>query len=416
MFLIYQIIISLLIIISPFVIIFRIFKKKEDKKRFIEKFSISTVKRRKGKIIWFHGASVGEVLSIIPIIKYYEKKKSIDQILITSSTLSSSYVLKKFNFKKTVHQFYPIDHFLFTKNFLNYWKPSLAIFIESEIWPYMFKNLQKKKIPLILLNARITNKTFNRWLKIKFFSKLIFKMVTIAYPQNIETKYFLKKINTKKINLIGNLKFAANPEENFIIKNKKLQSEFNKNKIWVASSTHKNEEIFCAYAHKELKKKIKNLITIIIPRHVHRANEIALEMKKIDLKVAYHSSKIKTLKNIDIYIVDTFGETKLFHKISSTVFLGGSLINRGGQNPLEAARLGSKILHGPNTDNFKDVYKHLKLLNISKKINTPLQLASSIVFKKNKNSGKKIKKIGQKILNKTINELDNLINNEYKKT
>ena len=280
----------------------------------------------------------------------------------------------------------------------------------------MFKNLKDKKIPLILLNARITKKTFNRWSKINFFSKLIFEMITVAYPQNLETKYFLKKIKTKKINRIGNLKFAENPEENLIIKNKKLKSELNKNKIWVASSTHKNEEIFCANAHKELKKKNKNLITIIIPRHVHRANEIALEMKKINLNVAYHSSKIQTLKNIDIYIVDTFGETKLFHKISSTVFLGGSIIKRGGQNPLEAARLGSKILHGPNTDNFKDVYKHLKLLNISKKINTPLQLASSIIFKKNKNSGKKIKQIGKKILKKTINELDNLINNEYKKT
>jgi 3-deoxy-D-manno-octulosonic-acid transferase len=280
----------------------------------------------------------------------------------------------------------------------------------------MFKNLKDKKIPLILLNARITKKTFNRWLKINFFSKLIFGMISVAYPQNLETKYFLKKIKTKKINPIGNLKFAENPEENFEIKNKKLKSELNKNKIWVASSTHKNEEIFCANAHKKLKNKYKNLITIIIPRHVHRAKEIALEMKKINLNVAYHSSKIKTLKNIDIYIVDTFGETKLFHEISSTVFLGGSIIKRGGQNPLEAARLGSKILHGPNTDNFTDVYKHLKLLNISKKINTPSQLASSIVFKKNKNSGKKIKKIGQKILNKTINELDNLINNEYKKT
>ena len=121
MFLIYQIIISLLIIISPFVIIFRIFKKKEDKKRFIEKFSIPTVRRRKGKIIWFHGASVGEVLSIIPIIKYYEKKKSVDQILITSTTLSSSYVLKKFKFKKTVHQFYPIDHFIFVNIFIHTW-------------------------------------------------------------------------------------------------------------------------------------------------------------------------------------------------------------------------------------------------------------------------------------------------------
>ncbi len=416
MFFLYQIIISALLLISPIIIIYRIFKIKEDSKRFIEKFSIPSEKRKKGKIIWFHGASVGEIMSIIPLIKNYEKNKSINQILVTSSTLSSSKIIKKFKFKKTTHQFYPIDHFFLTNSFLNYWKPSLAIFIESEIWPFMFKNLRDKKIPLILLNARITKKTFNRWSKINFFSKLIFGMITIAYPQNLETKYYLEKIKTRKIKLLGNLKFTENPEEKLNFINKKLITELNKNKIWVASSTHGNEEIFCANAHKKLKKKIKNLITIIIPRHIHRANEIGLEMKKLNLKVAYHSSNFKTLKNVDIFIVDTFGETKLFHKISSTVFLGGSIIKRGGQNPLEAARLDSKILHGPNIDNFQDVYKLLKLLNISKKINTSSQLASSIVFKKNKNSGKKIKNIGKKILKKTINELDNLINNEFKKT
>ncbi len=416
MFFLYQILISILLLLSPLVIIYRIFKNKEDSKRFIEKFGIPKEKRRKGKIIWFHGASVGEIMSIIPLIKSYEKNKLIDQILVTSSTLSSSKIIKKLKFKKIIHQFYPIDHFLFTNSFLKYWRPTLAIFIDSEIWPYMFKNLKDKKIPLILLNARITKKTFDRWSKINFFSNLVFGMITIAYPQNLETKYFLKRIKTKTINHIGNLKFAENPDENLPIINKKLKSELNKNKIWVASSTHKNEEIFCAHAHKKLKKRIKNLITIIIPRHVHRTSEIAIEMKKMNLKVAFHSSNFKSLENVDIYIVDTFGETKLFHKISSTVFMGGSIIKRGGQNPLEAARLGSKILHGPNTDNFKDVYKHLKLLNIAHKINTPLQLASSIVFKKNKNSGKKIKQIGKKILKKTINELDNLINNEYKKT
>ena len=169
MYLIYQIVITILLIISPFIILFRIIKNKEDKKRFKEKFSIYSEKRRRGKLIWFHGASVGEIMSIIPLIKNYEKNKSINQILITSSTLSSSKIIKKFKFKKTIHQFYPVDHFLLTNNFLNHWKPSLAIFIESEIWPYMFKNLKDKKIPLILLNARITKKTFNRWTKINFF-------------------------------------------------------------------------------------------------------------------------------------------------------------------------------------------------------------------------------------------------------
>ena len=145
MFLLYQIIISILVLISPIILIYRILINKEDKKRFIEKFSLPSKVRKKGKLIWFHGASVGEILSIIPLIKNYENNRSIKQILITSSTLSSSKVLKKYKFKKTIHQFYPIDQIFFTNNFLSYWKPSLAIFIDSEIWPCMFKNLNKKK-------------------------------------------------------------------------------------------------------------------------------------------------------------------------------------------------------------------------------------------------------------------------------
>ena len=292
----------------------------------------------------------------------------------------------------------------------------MGIFVDSEIWPMMFQNLKYKNIPIILLNARLTKKTFSRWIKIKSFAKSVFNKITVAYPQNKETNLYLKELDVRNIITIGNLKFSENSDENLNNISKKLKSELDKKKIWVASSTHKTEEIFCAKAHLKLKKKITNLLTIIIPRHIHRANEITNEIKNLNLKIALHSSKPKNLKNVDIYLVDTFGETKKFHQIGNTVFLGGSIIKRGGQNPLEATRLGAKILHGPNTDNFKDVYKHLKLLNISKKINTPLQLASSIIFKKNKNSGKKIKQIGKKILKKTINELDNLINNEYKKT
>ena len=408
----YQIILSLLILISPILIIFRIYKGKEDKIRFREKFSIPSKKRSKGKLIWFHGASVGEILSIIPLIENYEKDKLINQILVTSSTLSSSKVLKKFKFKKTVHQFYPIDHFFFTKRFLEYWKPNLAIFIDSEIWPNMFKKLEEKKISLILLNARITKKTFLRWQSLKNVSQKVFKKISIAYPQNLETKYFLKKLKVKKIKTIGNLKFAEQDNE---IMNK-LNFRFKSKKIWVASSTHSDEEIFCGKTHIELKKKIKNLLTILIPRHIHRVQEIKSELENLRLNVTNHSSNTKNLKNIDIYIVDTFGETKKFHKVGTSVFIGGSIINRGGQNPLEAARYGARILHGPNVDNFKDVYKSLSNLKISKKITTPRELASSIIFKRNKKLGDKIKKIGVKILKETINDLDKLIKNEFKKT
>lgn len=416
MLILYQAVVSLLLLISPFIIIYRILKKKEDINRFKEKFSLNTRKKIKRNLIWFHGASVGEILSVIPLVKYYENQKSIHQILITSSTLSSSKVIKKFNFKKTVHQYYPIDHFLFTNAFLKYWKPTIAIFIDSEIWPSMFRNLKNKDIPLVLINARLTKKTISNWMMFKNYAISVFKNITVAYPQNIETNFFLKKINSMRINFIGNLKYAESIDKNNDKLNKKLQTRFKNKKLWVASSTHNNEELLCTYAHIILKKKVKNLLTIIIPRHINRVSKIITEIKKLKLKVTTHSSNNEKLINEDIYIVDTFGETKKFHKVASTVFLGGSIINKGGQNPLEAARYGAKILHGPNVDNFKDVYKSLKKLKMSKKVSSPKQIASNIIFKKNENLGKKIKNIGDKILKKTIKELDILINNELKKT
>ena len=165
-----------------------------------------------------------------------------------------------------------------------------------------------------------------------------------------------------------------------------------------------------------LKRKYNDLITIIIPRHIHRVKEIASELGRLKLKVNLHSLRPKNLKNTDIYIVDTFGETKKFHKLAGSVFLGGSIINRGGQNPLEAARYGAKILHGPFIRNFTDIYKLLKSNKISKKINTTSQLSKEITFNKNVKSGFKIKNIGEKILKKTIKVLDKHIFNELKKT
>ena len=162
MFFLYQILISILLIFSPLIIIFRILKRKEDRKRFKEKFCFPSKRRVNGNLIWFHGSSVGELLSVLPLIYELEKNKSINQILITSSTLSSAQIFKKFKFKKTVHQFFPIDSMLYSYKFLNYWKPSIAIFIESEIWPSIFRALNKKNIPLTLLNARITKKTFEK--------------------------------------------------------------------------------------------------------------------------------------------------------------------------------------------------------------------------------------------------------------
>ena len=411
-FFIYQILLSIILCFSPIIVILRIIKNKEDKFRFKEKFCFFSKKRGSGKLIWFHGSSVGEILSVVPVIKKYENDKSISKILITSSTLSSSKVLEKIKFKKTIHQFYPIDHIFFSKKFLSHWKPDVAIFLESEVWPSMFKSIKNENILLILLNARITKKSFDRWNKIKKFSNSIFSLVDKAYSQNLETNYYLKKLNVKDIKSTGNLKFIEHDTLEINHSDKKLFSQFKKFKTFVAASTHNTEELFAAKTHILLKKKIKNIITIIIPRHIDRVDQIISQISELGLNVVSHKSNKKKLSNIDIYVVDTFGESKKFYKLATSVFLGGSIIKRGGQNPLEPARFGAKILHGPNIDNFKDVYKYLNQLKISTTINSPQQCANSIIFKKNMKKVKKMKFLGTTILKKTLNELDKSIHNE----
>ena len=159
----YNLIIIIIIILSPIIIFYRILKKKENPKRFLEKFSFIKGKRKKGKLVWFHCSSVGEFLSIVPLVQEFEKINGIKQILITTSTLSSSKIFGKFRFKKTLHQFYPLDNIYIVSKFLNYWDPSSVIFVESEIWPTMVSELKKRKIKIFLINARMSEKSFKKW-------------------------------------------------------------------------------------------------------------------------------------------------------------------------------------------------------------------------------------------------------------
>ena len=213
MLLIYRILINVAFIFSPFIFLIRIIKKKENNLSVKQKLGFANHKRRKGRVIWFHGASVGEILSVIPLIEKYEKSKIIDQILITSNTLSSSKIIKNYNFKKITHQFFPIDNQIIIKKFINYWQPSLALFIDSEVWPNMLIYLNKKKIPSVLLNARITKKSFNRWIKFRKFSKLIFSKFEICLSSNSESVNYLKKLGAKKIKYFGNLKYSQSENE-----------------------------------------------------------------------------------------------------------------------------------------------------------------------------------------------------------
>ena len=409
MFFIYKVLINIVFLFSPLIILIRLIKRKENIKRFVEKFGFFTKKRVSGKLIWFHGASVGEIQSIIPLIERLEKDRNINQILITSNTLSSSIIINKLNLRKTIHQFFPIDCNFISSKFLDYWKPSKVFFVDSEIWPNTINNLFRKNIPIILLNGRITKKTFNRWMKFSNFSKFVFSKFNFCLSANKESKKFLKKLGANNVKFFGNLKFSQSENQNVEV-DKNLKKFLLKRNSWCASSTHYNEEKFCGLAHLKLKKRYKNLLTIIIPRHVDRVDQIKADLNKLNLNVHLDYPKDKIKPNTDIYLVNSYGKTKSIFKICKNVFLGGSLINHGGQNPLEAARYGCCVFHGPHISNFKEIYEHLQKKKISFKVKNQNHLTNLLqkkLDKKNfsKKSMKNLSLEGIKILNKIFNEI-----------
>ncbi len=409
MFFIYKILINIIFFISPLILIFRLIKNKEDPVRFKEKIGFFSKKRKSGNLIWFHGASVGEIQSIIPLIEKFEKNKNINQILITSNTISSSKIIQKYKLKKSIHQFFPIDCNLISRKFINYWKPSKVFFIDSEIWPNTIQNLSAQKIPMILLNARITKKTFSRWLFFPNFAQFLFDKFKLCLSSSLESKKYLKKLGAKRIKFIGNIKFSQSENQNSKL-NKNLKKFIRSRKSWCASSTHFSEEKFCGHVHLKLKKKYKNLLTIIIPRHINRVKSIEDELENLSLKVHLDEPPKIINANTDIYLVNSYGKTKSFYKECKNVFLGGSLIKHGGQNPLEAVRYGCKVFHGPNIWNFREIYKFLKNKKLSKRVVSNQKLTSLLLSNlKKKTSHKKVIKnlnlIGKNILDKTYKEI-----------
>ena len=401
----------------PFVPIYLFLRKlnnKEHPTRYKEKMSQINIFRDKGFLVWFHVASVGEAMSILSLIENFERDEKINKILITTITLSSSQILqKKFNqSKKIVHQFLPLDIFIFVKKFLNHWSPNLSIFVDSEIWPNLIFQIKKKNIPLLLINARITKKTFSRWNFLKSFSQKIFEKFDLCIVANKVTEEYLKILGAKNIKSYGNLKFANTKSNKEIKLNSTYLNKIINRKIWCAASTHPPEEIFCAKTHLILKKTYENVLTIIVPRHIERAKTIKSELSNLNLKIVLYSNFEQINNDTDILLIDGYGELKKFYNISKCVFLGKSLIKSiakdSGQNPIEPSRLGCKIFHGPYISNFNEVYEYLKSLNITKEINNFEELSQSLV-EELKNDKKKNDQIIQKIENHGLNIFNNVL-------
>ncbi len=274
----------------------------------------------------------------------------------------------------------------------------------------MLVNLKKRKIPTILLNGRITAKSFKKWRKLKGYSNFIFSNFDLCLCSSLKSKNYLKRLGAKNLRYFGNLKFSQSEFEKIKIR-QSLKKFIKSKKAWCASSTHNNEENFIGIVHKKLKHKHKNLLTIVIPRHINRINPIKFQLNKLGLKTHLHEPTQKIPLDTDIYLVNSYGYTKPFFSLCENVFLGGSLIKHGGQNPLEAARYGCNILHGPNISNFEEIYNFLNSQNISfgvSKQNEMYKILDKLLFSKNNkvNIKKKLNQIGDKILKIYLKEID----------
>jgi len=366
-------------------IYFRSIFNKEDQKRFKEKIFSSHFRAHKDnnkKLVWFHAASIGECLSIMPLIDQINKENKNINFLITTVTLSSSSLLEKKlkNYNNITHRFFPLDVKILVEKFLFFWKPDLVCFVDSEIWPNFLFEIKKQKIPLVLVNARITKKTFNRWRVISNFAKKVFNNFDLCLAASEESKNNLNKLQVKNLKYIGNLKYAArNKLEELGNSNKKILDNF---KTWCAVSTHNDEEIIILKTHLEIKKKYNNILTIIIPRHIDRSSFI----KNLSSKLNLNSQVLNDGDLIDfkteILIINSFGVLSKYFNYCKNIFIGKSFLKRlenvGGQNPIDAAKFGCKIFHGPYVYNFKEIYEHLRSLGVAKKVNNQVELAAEI--------------------------------------
>ena len=415
---------SLIILYLPYItiIFFRIFINKEHKSKFKEKFLFKKIKRPNGFLFWFHVSSLGEFNSILPIIDYYLKKSTKYNFLITTVTLSSYNEFKK-KFEKNqrmFHQFLPYDLNFFVNNFLKTWKPDIASFVDSEIWPNFIFGIKKKNIPIILLNARITKKTFERWMFFDKFSKNLFGLFSICISSSRETVKNLSALQVKKIKYYGNIKFCSSFQKKLKVNDEQFDKIKNK-KVWCAVSTHDDEEFFCSKVQKIVGKTEKESLCIIIPRHVNRTKKIFVKLKKLGFNVQIKNENDSIDKSAEIVLVNYYGAVNLFLSEVKNVFIGKSLIKKlskvGGQNPIEAAKMGCNIFHGPFVSNFAEIYDYLNKKGFSQQINNIEELASRLIknFKENQKvvETEKLKELeiySNSIFKNVINEYEILIN------
>ena len=330
---------------------------KEHPERLSERLGQASMPRPKGPLIWVHGASVGEMLAAISLI---ERLRARDfAVLVTSGTVTSAALAEQRLPNGVLHQFIPLDAPRFVRRFLDHWRPGLALFVESDLWPNLICSSANRKIPMIIINGRLSERSFKRWRRVPGVIAALLNRFDLCLAQSAADAERYTKLGAPRVNATGNLKLdvPAPPADEAALR--RLRDIVGKRPVVVAASTHAGEEAAVIGAHRRLRAKFPALLTIIVPRHPARGESIADSAKVAGLPVALRSRRAQPMPDIGVYIADTLGELGLMYRLAPIVFMGGSLASHGGQNPIEAIRHGAAIIHGPHVWNFAEIYAAL---------------------------------------------------------
>lgn len=329
---------------------------KEHGERLCERRGIATGERGNGPLIWVHGASVGETLSVLPLVEALSARKPPVSVLLTSGTVSSAELIRTRGPRHMVHQFVPLDVPAFLERFLDFWRPSAALFIESELWPNTILALKRRGLATVLVNARMSARSSRRWRWAPATIRWLLESFDLCLAQSDEDARRLTALGAPEVQVTGNLKFdvPAPPAKPRALA--ALREAVGDRPVFVAASTHPGEDALIGEAHLELARAVPGLLTIIAPRHPERGRAIAAEVAAMGIAVALRSRDGPPDPDTGVYVADTFGELGLLYRLGEVVFVGGSLVPHGGQNPIEPAKLGAAILHGPHIFNFAEIY------------------------------------------------------------
>ena len=335
----------------------RLKKGKEDPARVNERRGLSSQSRPVGPLVWIHGASVGEVLAAAALIERLRTRGF--HVLVTSGTVTSAAIVAKRFAPDVLHQYVPYDSPKFVERFLDHWQPNLALFIESDLWPNLILAGAARRLPLVLINGRMSPRSFPRWQRAAQTIAALLGRFDICLAQSQLDAERFSALGSRNVAVTGNLKWdvEAPPADNARLE--RLLALTRGRQVIVAASTHPGEEEILLAAHTRLARHFPGLLTVIVPRHPQRGEAIAKMVAASGIEAALRSHEELPGARIGIYVADTMGELGLFYRLAPIVFMGGSLVAHGGQNPIEAAKLGAAIVHGPHVFNFTDVYDAL---------------------------------------------------------